>query len=110
MPENSFRQANLVPDHRIDVSGLNHQEKMAVLKTYEGRPLLLYMRGHIMLHLGILNGRGYAIHSTWAYSDQSFFREHLYQVGRVVVSDLSLGEGGKKGSLLDRLLAVTRIE
>ena len=108
MPANSFRQANFVPDRKKNVSELKSREKMEALELYENRPSLLYLKGHIMLYLGSLHGRGYAIHSTWAYSDQSLFREHLYQVGRVVVSDLSLG--GKKGSLLDRLLAVTRIE
>lgn len=68
------------------------------------------MKGHIMLFLGGIDGRVFAIHSTWAYRDRVFFMKRLHRVGRVVVSDLSLGEGGDKGSLLDRLRIITLIQ
>lgn len=109
MPVNSFRQANLT-EQKKDVSGMRTDEKTALLRSFEGRPALLYMKGHIMLFLGGIDGRVFAIHSTWAYRDRVFFMKRLHRVGRVVVSDLSLGEGGDKGSLLDRLRIITLIQ
>ena len=107
MPANSLRQANLNEIRKEDVSGISPSEKRALLRQHDGKPVLLYMRGHIMLLLGVIDDRVYAIHSTWAYRDREWFREATYHVGRVTVSDLSLGEGSSRGSLLDRLLAVT---
>ena len=110
MPMNSLRQANFIASSKCDVSGLKLEEKVGLLRQYDGRPVLLYMRGHIMLFLGVLDGRVYAIHSTWAYRDQSFFENRLRQVGGVVVSDLSLGEGSERGSLLERLRLITLMQ
>ncbi len=64
---------------------------------------LLGMKGHIMLYLGALEGRAYAIHSAWAYRAPGPIGDKIHVLNRVVVSDLSLGEGSKRGSLLDRL-------
>lgn len=109
MPVNSYRQIN-ISEQKIDVSGMRADEKIALLQSLEGRPVLLYMKGHIMLFLGVVGGRAFAIHSTWAYRDRIFFSERLHRIGRVAVSDLSLGEGGDRGSLLDRLKTVSVIQ
>lgn len=67
---------------------------------------LLGMKGHIMLYLGTVDGRAYAIHSVWAYRQSRGGRDDTFVVNRVAVSDLTLGEGSRRGSLLDRLNAV----
>ena len=59
-----------------------------------------------MLYLGTLEGRAYAIHSAWAYRRPRGGRDDTFVVNRVVVSDLTLGEGSRRGSLLERLNAV----
>jgi hypothetical protein len=110
MPANSLRQANFVASQKRDITGLKPEEKSDLLRQYEGSPVLLYMRGHIMLFLGILDGRVYAIHSIWAYRDRSFFENRIHWVGGAVVSDLSLGEGGESGSLLERLRVITLMQ
>lgn len=60
---------------------------------------LLEFPGHIGLYLGKANGRHYVIHSLGAYHVREDGRDVEMKVKRVVVSDLSLGEGGKRGSL-----------
>jgi len=71
---------------------------------------LLAMRGHIMLYLGMFNGEPYAIHDTTGYKETVDGQEATYAIDRVIVSDLSLGEGGPKGSLLRRLTRTVTIE
>ncbi len=60
---------------------------------------LLAMKGHIMLYLGTVNGKPYAIHDTTVSA-----------FNRVIISDLSLGQGSQKGSLLRRLTRTVTIE
>ncbi len=71
-----------------------------------GALTLLRLKGHIMLYLGKDNGRLYAIHAMWAYRQKGLEGDEATVLGRVVVSDLSLGEGSSKGSLLERIVAV----
>ncbi|UCE18038.1 MAG: SH3 domain-containing protein [Gemmatimonadota bacterium] len=65
--------------------------------------------GHVMIYLGQHNGRFYAIHNTWAYRKKRWFVQDTKHIGKVVVSDLTLGEGSKKGSLLERLTEIRHI-
>jgi len=53
-----------------------------------------------MLYLGKDRGRHYAIHSIWGIQKSG---KGLQKIGGAVVSDLSLGENGLNGSLLDRM-------
>lgn len=80
------------------------QEKAA------GGIIILPMKGHIMLFLGIVDNRAYAIHAVWAYRENNSGKDRIRVINRVAVSDLSLGEGSKKGSLLERLTAVRIIQ
>ena len=57
------------------------------------------MKGHIMLYLGMFDGKPYVIHDTTVSA-----------VDRVIISDLSLGQGTQKGSLLKRLTRIVTIE
>lgn len=63
----------------------------------------LRLPGHIMLYLGKHKGRHYVIHSIWAFQKEGRSGRNLEKIGRVVVSDLSLGETGPNGSLLERI-------
>ena len=65
----------------------------ALAREAVGGITTLKLKGHIMLFLGMHEKRPYAIHAT--YIDRS--------INRVVISDLELGKGSKKGSLLERL-------
>ena len=106
MPRNSSRQAAFNPVGRKETLSLTEKDKLGVLKSLEGRPALLYMPGHVMLYLGTVDGRVYAIHSAWAYRESGTIGERTVMVGRVVVSDIARG-GSARGSLLKRVTAIT---
>lgn len=68
---------------------------------------ILQLKGHVLLYLGMFENRPYAIHETHGYSQkQRWGPDTVREVNRAIVSDLSLGEGSKKGSLRDRIISV----
>lgn len=107
LPRNSSEQAK-VGIRLGDFTGdTTEKEKLNVLgqRAVEGITILP-MKGHIMLYLGMVDSRPYAIHATWGYRENVKGADIVRVLNRVVVSDLSLGEGSKKGSLLKRVNAV----
>jgi hypothetical protein len=98
MPRNSKEQARVGVDLGR-VKGKSASEKRKVLG--QAIPLVTTLRlpGHIMLYLGRDKGRHYVIHSLWGIQGP----EKVETIGKVVVSDLSLGSQGPNGSLLDRI-------
>lgn len=83
-------------------------EKMEVLRSVPGGTTLLGLKGHIMLYLGMINDRPYAIHAVWAYRESAGKNrdDRVRVINRVAVTDLHLGEGSQKGSLLKRLTEI----
>ncbi|MFH1904662.1 MAG: SH3 domain-containing protein [bacterium] len=104
MPRNSSRQA------RIGREIAKFDRSTDILKKLPSGISILYMPGHIMLYLGEDNGNYYVIHDTWTYTEGKWPSRVKKYIGRVVVSDLSLGEYGKTGSLLERLVSVSVID
>lgn len=102
LPRNSASQAQAGYAF-LDLSSLPPSGKEEMIVA-QGVPFatLLYMPGHIMLYIGEQGKRPYAIHSLWAYRENVLFKDRLRKVSRVVVSDLHLGEGSEKGSLIER--------
>jgi len=88
----------------------NDDVKVAAIARSPAANTLLAMKGHIMLYLGMINGRPYAIHDTTGYKHTVDQKEVSYAIDRVIISDLSLGEGSHKGSLLRRLTRTVTIE
>lgn len=86
------------------------QQKLEALQKATGGITILPMKGHIMLYLGMVDSRPYAIHAVWAYREPDGKEDRVRVINRVVVSDLSLGEGSKKGSLLRRLSKIVQID
>jgi hypothetical protein len=83
--------------------------KIAALKNAPVGNVILPMKGHIVLYLGTVNDRPYAIHSLWGYREPSDEGDVVRVINRTAVSDLYLGEGSGKGSLLKRLSAIRSI-
>jgi len=106
MPRNSSRQAAFNPVGRKETFSLPEKDKIGVLTSLTGQPALLYMPGHIMLYLGTVDGRVYAIHSAWAYRESGLIGKRTVMVGRVVVSDITRGSG-PRGSLLNLVTVIT---
>jgi hypothetical protein len=99
MPRNSKEQA-WVGLNLGSVEGKPAQAKRKILDQSIPLATTVRLRGHIMLYLGKHQGRHYVIHSIW---DVQGGGPALEKIRRVVVSDLSLGEKGPNGSLLDRI-------
>ncbi|MBW1700527.1 MAG: SH3 domain-containing protein [Deltaproteobacteria bacterium] len=86
------------------------KEKLEILsKKAIGGISVLYIKGHIMMFLGTANKKPYAIHATWAYRDPARKGNAVRKINRVAISDLFLGRGSKRGSLLKRLMMIRNI-
>jgi len=109
-PRNSSKQSQvgiLIGEYPDDTA---RGDKLAALAEHGvGGCTLLYMRGHIMLFLGMIRDVPYAIHSTWAYRQPRWWRDRVRVINRVAVTQLSLGEGSKKGSWLERLRSIRMV-
>ncbi|HSV43800.1 MAG TPA: SH3 domain-containing protein, partial [Candidatus Bathyarchaeia archaeon] len=119
MPRNSSQQAQV----GVLVSEFSDQDsadiRIAAFQQAVSGVTTLYMKGHILLYLGSVEGRPFAIHASWGYREkaecpgpqngQACRPEVIRVMNRVVVSDLSLGEGSWKKSLLERLLSVRQV-
>jgi hypothetical protein len=106
MPRNSSRQAAFNSAGRKDTKGLSEKDKIAILGNLGNRPALLYMPGHIMIFLGIVDGKVYAIHSAWSWRESRVLGDRTVMVGRAVVSDITNSVGGRS-ALLKRVTAIT---
>ena len=102
MPRNSKPQA------QVGIS-LGQAERKTLKEKREilGRaiPLATTLRlpGHIMLYLGKDHGNHYVIHSIWGIERHRRSGTVFDKIGKVAVSDLSLGRSGPHGSLLHRI-------
>ncbi|NTV51420.1 MAG: hypothetical protein HGA76_00190 [Candidatus Firestonebacteria bacterium] len=93
---------------------LNHKHKAARRLAELGRldhPALLQFPGHVMLFIGREGNRAYAIHDIWSFRQpESSSHDRKIIIGQVVVSDLSLGEDSTRGSLLERITVINRLQ
>jgi hypothetical protein len=99
MPRNSMYQAKVgIPFSGVEAKTMN--EKQQILDRAPPLATTIRLPGHIMLYLGRNGGRYYVIHSIWGISRNGKSGPIFQKIGRVVVSDLSLGEPDQ--SLLHR--------
>jgi len=108
MPRNSYLQAkmgiSLGP-----LEGKTIEEKKRILDRAIPLATLLRMPGHIMLYLGKHDGVHYAIHSIWGIQKKGGAKPVYQKIGKVAVTDLSLGQDGPNGPLLQRLTEIQLI-
>ena len=110
LPRNSSKQAKSgIPVRGFPETGRDDAAARESLLSGNALPgaTLLRLPGHIMLYLGSVNGKPYAIHATFGYREKGAFRERVRLVNRVVVSTLELGKGSSVGSHLERLTDAT---
>ncbi len=103
LPRNSKEQSQVGIQAELFDEKTTRDVKLAALTQALGAQTILPMKGHIMMYLGSIDGVPYAIHETSGYKQVVGDKEITHKVNRVIVSDLSLGEGSLKGSLLKRL-------
>ncbi len=109
MPRSSKEQAMLGTGLGL-AQGKSAVEKRRLLDRAVPLATLIRLPGHIMLYLGKNRGKHYVIHSIWGIQEPEKPGPTVEKIGRVVVSDLSLGEKGPNGSLLDRITDIRTIE
>lgn len=109
MPRNSKEQAMLGTGLGL-AQGKSAGEKRRLLDQAVPLTTLIRLPGHIMLYLGKDKGKHYVIHSIWGVQESEKPCATVEKIGKVVVSDLSLGEKGPNGSLLDRIIDIRTIE
>jgi len=102
MPRNSKEQAMVGMDPG-SVEEKPVQEKRKILDQCSPLATTVRLPGHIMLYLGKDQGKHYVIHSIWGIQKSGKAGPELQKIGKVVVSDLNLGEKGPNRSLLDRI-------
>ncbi len=102
MPRNSKLQAR-VGIGLGQVEGMTIKKKQRVLDRAIPLATTLRLPGHIMLYLGKDKGKYYAIHNIWGIQKTGWFGPVTEKIGKVVVSDLSLGRSGPHQSLLHRI-------
>ncbi len=109
LPRNSSAQGRTGGDRKTCSRCTDPTVKTAILQKLTG-PALLQFPGHVMLFLGMHDGRPYAIHDIWSYRVyKAPGVDDKVVIGQVVVSDLSLGEGSNRGSLLERLTTINQV-
>jgi hypothetical protein len=109
LPRNSQDQARVGQSLAAFEEKESLSRKVDVLQKAPAGSTILPMKGHIMLYLGTVGGRPYAIHAVWGYREPSAEGDVVRVINRVAVTDLYLGEGSQKGSLLQRLNAIRSI-
>jgi cell wall-associated NlpC family hydrolase len=108
MPRNSKLQGK-VGIGLGQAEGMMIKEKQRVLDRAIPLATTLRLPGHIMLYLGKEKGKYYAIHNIWGIEKTGSFGPVLEKIGKVVVSDLSLGRSGPRQSLLHRITNIQTV-
>jgi hypothetical protein len=85
------------------------EEKLSILQDTPGGITILRLNGHIMLYLGMFENKPFAIHETWAYKQNVNGIIFTRVINKVAVTNLELGSGTKKGSLLERIININTI-
>jgi len=111
LPRNSAAQAKTGAPLGDFKGGSEMREKLKVIKQ-QALPgaTILQMRGHIILYIGMHNNTPYVIHETHGYGEFIDSQNISWIVNRVIVSDLMLGEGSKKGSLISRIINIRLVK
>ena len=99
LPRDSKDQAQISPAAVDFDEKSDDASKIAAIAKAPAASSLLALHGHIMLYLGTVNGKAYALHDTT-----------LDGLDRVIISDLSLGASSTKGSLLRRIIRTVTID
>jgi hypothetical protein len=105
LPRHSSLQA-VAGTTSIDVTGLSEADKLAAIDLAAQHGLvLLYMPGHIMLDIGVHEGKRFAISSIAEFlvPCADGLGDTLYGIDRVAVTDLEVGRGSARGAFVERI-------
>lgn len=90
LPRNSYAQSRV--GKIISLKGLNDEQKLIKIKR-EAIPLetLLYKPGHILLYMGVKNGKVIVFHNTWGIKTKKNAKAGRFLIGRPIFSTLEVG-------------------
>jgi len=94
---------------RVDVAGRSEADKLAAIRTAAALGVVfLYMPGHIMVYLGELDGRAYAISAISEYlMPCPGGGRRTVRLDRVEVTDLERGRGTERTAFIERITALS---
>ncbi|MCX5681600.1 MAG: NlpC/P60 family protein, partial [Candidatus Omnitrophica bacterium] len=110
LPRDSSAQAKVgVPLGQFEKNE-NDQKKLDILSHQAiGGVTVIRLDNHIMLFLGMVEDKPYAIHATWGFRERGWPQDRVCLIGRVAVTGLDLGKGSSRGSLLERIISIKNI-
>lgn len=100
LPRAAVLQSQLNSVDITDISDMNSPQKTKLLSEENGITLI-YMKGHIMLYLGVVNGETYAISSIYGVGSKN---SGVELVASVAISDMDRSYKSDGISLLDHSL------
>lgn len=111
LPRNSRQQIN--SGQPLSLENLSKADKEKLLRE-QGVPFrtLVHRKGHIMLYVGLMNGKPVILHNTWAirFKTKSGTEQKFY-IGRTVLTTLEAGDEFplSRGTLLDHVDGMLRL-
>lgn len=112
LPRNSAAQAKYA-NNMIDLSAYSAKEKeKMIIQKATPFATILWLKGHIMLYLGVYEGRAIVAHSAWSVMTRKMFSKTENLLGGVVITTLT-PESDKNGifvkskTLLDKILGMS---
>ncbi len=106
LPRNSSKLIQASPCV-IPLEEYDRDTRLEILSSSPEGITIIGYPGHVMIYLGSMNGTSYIIHLRWAWrSPVNVDTDITHRLARVTVSDLLLGEGSKKGALIDRVTQI----
>lgn len=107
LPRFSFYQIKLLKKVTF-----KKRKKNKILEKLEPFQTFLYypQPSHVMLYIGKNKNRHYVIHNKWSYKKTKEKKEKEIFLKKIIINDLSLGEGSIDGSLLERMTHISKLD
>ncbi|MFC3848172.1 SH3 domain-containing protein [Helicobacter baculiformis] len=112
LPRNSFAQVQYA-NNAIDLSRMSaHKKEAYIIKHATPFATILWLKGHIMLYLGVHHKRVIVAHNIWSVSVDKSNKRNIYNIEKAVITTLKLGKEHKKlfaqsNLLIDRVGAMS---
>ncbi|MCF6173051.1 MAG: SH3 domain-containing protein [Campylobacteraceae bacterium] len=110
LPRNSEAQKNA--GKYISLKGKSNEEKeKVILESAIPFKTIIYLKGHIMLYIGMKQGKAIALHNLWGIRTKTNGKIGRYVIGKAIISDLYLGKNlnniKAKSLLISRIQGIT---
>ncbi len=113
LPRNSAAQKSV--GRYISLKGENSKNKELIISKY-AIPFrtLIYLKGHIMLYIGMKDKKAIVLHNLWGLRTKDGSKIGRYIIGRAIISDLYLGKNlsdiQKNSLLISRISGITILD